>query len=449
MYKPFIPIVALCAVVLTAFAASAQTPGRPDRPYRGLFGPDTSTAGEVLSVNGSVSAGYDTDVVAEQDDPSLPPSESPFRIRDAVYSMVAGGLNYSRDSDKVDLGASLFSSARYYPSVSDFMMPSYGAAVGASLALTDRTQFSANEAVSYQPWQVLAYFPTLFDAQLGHTLLPNQDFATGANEYWNYMTSVGLTHQLSQRTVLAATYAYQFSDFTANGSAFNGDFASQIAWARLSRGITRNLGWHAGYGYTEARYLGTGGRYRGDTLDIGLDYSRALSITRRTKLSFSTGATAIREGDYTRYQAMGTAILNREVGRSWLAAAAYTRNVAFIESMRTPYFYDGINLGLTGLITRRLSFQSGAGATSGTLGVVPGASHGNGFDTAYGSLGLAFAISRHLSASVDYVFYAYSMDPAAFLNYGLAPNLNRQGVRVSLNAWAPIFERGRRPNATR
>jgi hypothetical protein len=67
---------------------------------------------------------------------------------------------------------------------------------------------------------------------------------------------------------------------------------------------------------------------------------------------------------------------------------------------------------------------------------------------------MGFAISRHLAVSVDYAYYAYSLAGAGFLAPyllagGFPAHLNRHSVNVSLNAWTPILERGRRANAAR
>jgi len=445
--KTLVVAPAVCAAILCAHAASAQI-SRPERPYRGLFGPGSSDAAEVLSVSGSIGAGYETDVVVDipTDDPILPGGLN--HIRDATYGVFSGGLSYARDTEKVDLGGSLFSSGRYYPDVSGHVLTSHAAAVGASVNLTASTQVSASQTVVYQPWQVFTYFPALFAAPLGQAVVPNQDFSAGGSEYYSYASSAGISQQLSRRATLTAGYTYQFGDIKTDTGALSGDFEIQTAYVSFGRSITRTLGVRAGYRYSEARFSPERRGYRGDMIDAGVDYSRDLSVTRRTRLSFSTGANGVREQTVTRYGATGTATLTREIGRTWMAAGSYSRNVVFVESLRTPYFYDGVNVALNGLISRRVAFHSGAGATVGELGLTDADS--GRFDTSYATAGLSYAISRHLAAGVDYVYYYYRFDPlSVYPEYGLAPRLARHGVRVALNAWAPIFERGRRRNATR
>jgi hypothetical protein len=449
MRNIFIAVGAAGAVLITSATAAAQIPtSRPERPYRGLFGPDTSTAAEVLSVSGSVGTGWESDVVVDlpEENGGLPSGPT----REAAFGMLSGGLSYARHQDRFDLGASVFSSGRYYPAVSGHVMTSHAAAVGASLKLTESTLFTASESVTYQPWQVFTYFPMLFTVPLGQTIAPNQDFAAGGSEYFSSGTSASITQRLSRRAVLEAGYTYQRGNISTYTGSFDGDFETQYAWARFSRSISRNLGLRLGYNYAEFQFSPDGNRYRGDTIDAGVDYSRDLSITRRTRVSFSTGASGIREGTYTRYGATGTAGISREIGRSWLAAAGYSRNIVFVEWLRAPYFYDGINVSLNGLISRRVSVHSGAGWTFGTLGLERDTNRTDQLNTGYAAAGVTYAISRHFAASADYVYYVYSYDPLSpYSQYGLISDLSRHGVRVALNAWAPLFERGRRPNATR
>jgi hypothetical protein len=196
--------------------------------------------------------------------------------------------------------------------------------------------------------------------------------------------------------------------------------------------------------------------YRGRGFDVGLDYSRGLSLTRRTQFGFTTGASAV-DSDValpvgfqgTQYTATGAAWLNREIGRTWAAFVAYNRNVAFFESLRAPYFYDGVSLGIGGLISRRVALRSSAGATYGNVGVTNGQRESNRFVTGVADTSLTIALSRYMAIAAQYAFYVYSLDDANVFWTAYAPDMTRHAVLVSLRAWAPIVERGRRGNATR
>jgi len=125
------------------------------------------------------------------------------------------------------------------------------------------------------------------------------------------------------------------------------------------------------------------------------------------------------------------------------------RNVEYLETARVPYFYDGVVLQLQGLMSRRTGFHSAAGATYGDLGIDRVRDRRDRFDTEYANVGLAFGISRHLAVNTDYVFYMYSLNRLGLSLPGAGPRLHRHDVLVSLSAWMPVFERGRKSNAAR
>jgi hypothetical protein len=437
-----VSIVACCGVLLSSVSAAAQD-YRAARPYQGLFGGDGSNAAQVLSVNGAAGIGYDTDVLAEQREEGLGTVTPVIHRRGDLYNVFAGGLAYAGHGGRYDMGASLSSLARHYSQYST--VSSHAASVAAGLRITRGTTLTGSQTATYQPWGALFRFPALNDAAIGQIEPPSQDFAVVRGAYSAYSTAATVTQQVSRRSSLSATYNYQVAKFTG----LNGDFRSQVGLLRYTHGLTRNMGWHAAYGYSEARYLGQGTFYRGRIFDTGLDYTRNLSITRRTRLSFSTGASEVKEREFTRYTVTGTATLNREIGRTWDAGAMYTRNVAFVETLHAPYFYDAINIGFSGLISRRAALHSWVGATFGDVGINTAASGSNRFDTGYSTTGFVVALSRYLAIATDYVFYAYSLDRASLIASGLPPQLGRHSIVVALRAWAPIVEHGRRSNAAR
>jgi len=224
------------------------------------------------------------------------------------------------------------------------------------------------------------------------------------------------------------------------------DRVEQTGSFRFTRSLSRDLSLRLGYGYTEARYLANT-NYQSHNLDTGVDYSRDLSLTRRTKLSFSTGAAVVRQNQTTRYEAIGSARLGREIGRTWNADLTYQRNVGFLDSVREPTFYDALSAGIGGLITRKVSFRSSVGTTRGVIGITT--QPGNGFNAWTGGAGINVALTRNLALGVNYTLYHYNFEENAVLLTGFRPQANRHSVSVTLNAWAPVFQHGKRPHASR
>jgi len=435
-----------CTTLLMCTPAWAQD-GRPSRPYRGLFGRDSRDSAQVLSVNGAVGIGYDTDVLVESREQSVIGSTVSLTRTADYFALFGGGVYYEDHGEHYDFGASIQSQARQYPRYST--MSSHAASISGLVRWGRRTTLTGSQTLTYEPLGAFFRFPTLFEGGIGQVDAPSPDFAVVEGAYTTLSTAASASHQLSRRSSL--TGSYYDSIGSLNGISTTG-FRTQQGFLRYGHKITRNMGVHASYGYTDTRYRNGVDAYRGATYDGGVDYLRDLSVTRRTRLAVSSGLGTVKDGRYTRYFVMGTGTLTREIGRTWEAAALYTRGVSFFETVRLPYFYDSVTLGVSGLIARRVQVHSSAGATVGDLSSPnPAVSpRTNRFSTAYGVAGVLYALSRYAGIAADYVIYGYSIDDASVLSHGLLqPQLTRHAVTVSLRAWAPIVERGRRPNAAR
>jgi hypothetical protein len=181
-------------------------------------------------------------------------------------------------------------------------------------------------------------------------------------------------------------------------------------------------------------------------LDVGVDYSRALSFSRRTTVSFATGTTAITDGQSTHYQAIGNAQLNHEIGRTWRATISYDRAFQFVDTLLEPVFYDAASAGVGGLVNRRVRVQLNARASLGRIGVGSYRVN-NDFDTYQGIATVAIALSRYIDFGVDYSIYRYRFDSGAVLPIGIPRNIERQSVAAHIDVWAPLYSR--RNNASR
>jgi hypothetical protein len=447
MNRIILSAVAISVVLVSAPSASAQTPqeSRPERPYRGLYGGGTDQSQQVLSVNGSAGAGYDTNASANQSEAGL--LAQPTTSADgSAFGSLSGGLSYSGDFSSATVGASMSSSARYYADQATTLTTSHAGSAGLNLELGRKTKASGSASVSYQPFRSFVPFSALFDPALGQVVAPDQTYGGGRDSYYTYTATASLTRQLSTRASLSASYDRYLSDGSGNsGRGLNRQTGSVL----FTRSLTRRLGLRLGYGYTDATFASDGRQYGNHNFDTGVDYSRDFSLTRRTKLAFSSGGAAVMQEGYTRYDVTGNASLTREIGRTWDAAINYQRRVGFIESLREPAFYDGVSAGLHGLINRRVSFHSDLGVIIGTVGVTPAARQAGGFDSWNASSGVNTALTRHLSLGINYSYYRYAFDSRALIASDLLPRVGRHSVVASLNAWAPVFQHGRKSNASR
>jgi hypothetical protein len=418
-------------VFLTSVPAYAQF--RPERPYRGIFASGTDNASQTLTAQGTLSGGYDDNILADA-----------FRGTDVRnqqsggMGQLSGGLSYGLGGGRASFNAGAGGSVSYYPSLQNNYYKAYSANAGGRVTLLRRPELSANASVSYRPYTFLLSEAEAIEPGLSGAVAPELDFVPVESQYVNYQGGLNLGQRLSQRTRLSFGYSYSLADH------IDRTFWRQGGQSSLSVQVSRGLAVRLGYGYSEGHY-NDGRVYRSHRPDVGLDFLRALSLTRRTSLSFSVGTDATATADRTRIRATGSARVLHELGRSWALSGAYTRGTYYTESLSAPVFGDSAVVSLNGLISRRLNF-SAVGSTS--LGSVGAGSRRN-YDIYRGALNLSTALTRFMNVGVSYSYFNYSFEEGVVLDPGLPRDINRQSIRAHVSLWAPIVNRSRRSNATR
>jgi hypothetical protein len=281
-------------------------------------------------------------------------------------------------------------------------------------------------------------FPVLVETPSGESFV-DLEFTPVRKHYVGYAGGASLSHELSTRVTMAANYGYRLTD-----GLHDSRFLTHGASASLRYGLTRNLGLRLGYGYSEGRYADSDEHYANHNLDVGLGYDRALSLSRRTTLSFQTGSSAYVNKNRTHFRASGGARLNHQLGRTWTASIAYDRGVRFVEALRQPVFSDGVTASLGGLISRRLEFEANARAALGTVGD----GQQNGFNSYRGAASLSMGLTRYLGVGISYSYYRNDFESSALLPSGFPHALERHSVSAGINLWAPLFYQ-RSTNAAR
>jgi hypothetical protein len=432
------------AIALAGETTFAQQ-SRPERPYRGLFGGDRDSgdAERSLIATASVGAGFDTDVLTDASNVGVGPGgNNPIQSTEGGYIALSEGLSYSLNKQVISFGVNGSASARYYPTLENNVITNYGAGLGTSWRPTTRNRISGNASFTYQPFSLNALFPVFGETPLGEIYLADLDYGTVDAGYYTSTASVDVSRNLSSRATVSGGYSYQRSDF-----ALYPDYTSDTVSAHFTRSLNAGLGVRIGYNYTHARYSDGMPVAARHGLDTGVDYSKTLSFSRRTSLSFSTGGTATSyEGD-THFTAVGSANLSHEIGRTWTFNAGYSRNVGFLETFAAaPFVYDAATVTLGGLLDRRWSFDAAAGAALGNLGF---GSSSSGFNTYYATTGVSRALNRFFKVGIQYSFYRYDFAQTTLLPAGYNSDFSRNTVSATLSAWLPLFQRGRRGNAAR
>jgi len=259
-------------------------------------------------------------------------------------------------------------------------------------------------------------------------------------KYLLYSAGLDYQRRLSRRTTFSAGYEYR----VRTRSAGIGRYERQNVRGRLTREVGRGLAVYGGYRYG-TWYSESSRRIADHDFDVGVDFNRALSmsLSRRTLLSFSTGMAAYRRGvnGSLRYRATGAAQLSHEMGRTWGASLRYARGFNFVEVWREPVFADSVVAGVGGLIGRRTQLQFSARALRG--GGVSG--RDGDIEVVSGNAGLTVALTRHINAGLTYVYYRQRFAANLSLAEGFPQEFSGQSIRASVNVWAPLFQRARRP----
>ena len=429
-----------CAVVLLASSAAAQAV-RPERPYRGLFAGYSDIAEQQLAINASLGSGYDDNILADAQGRTTSSALPPGRAGDGMFGNSALGLSYSADLDKVTLDAAANTGLRYYPSMSaeQRFVGAQDARAVTTVAFTSNTTFSAAATVARRPHQLADVWGPASPLG-GEPEADVLDLPATFDFYRRYAGSASVKHQFARRLTLQADYAHNWGE-APEGLAFT----RHQSGGGLTWGLARGLALQAGYTYSEARYRFAGTRLEQHNIDAGVNYSRALSFSRRTTLSFSTGSMAVRHDEQIVYRATGSAELTHEMGRTWEASLAYSRGGRFTETWNAPLFSDVLTANVAGSLSRRIQVSVGAGGSMRSLN----GERDRGFESYWGTAMASFAMNRYLNAGVNYLYTQHDFDrnfpvPVAWPDQG-----GRQRLSVHIGMWMPLFTQTRTPNAAR
>ena len=439
MKYPAKSLVLLFAAALLPSSVSAQLVGddSPElrRPYRGLFGSSTDPrAPQSLVFNASLYGAYDDDLTGRGEGSRPHPSET----ISGYYAGFQSNAEYSRKTDGYTLGMDGGVQVHRYFDQS-YTAPAYFQGITydtrlwgrARLALTERFLHTPNYRVNLLP----ATGPVGDDNPDAGSGDPDLDlFRLKANRY---LGVAAFSQPLGRRSELTAFYDIRYVDFNAGDRE---DFRTNGFAFGFSHRITSHAALRLGYGRRTSSNLQAGSDIH--RIDAGVDYSRAISLSRRTSLAFSTGSavqmadsTQLARPTRTQFHFIGSARLQHEIGRTWTAAASYRRALNVREGFDQPLMTDAVAATLGGLISRRLEMTINAGFVdaSGTIDT----------RTAYqafsASTNLQYALNRGVAIFARYFYYDYEFSDQAALESGLAVAAQRNGVRVGITTTLPLI----------
>lgn len=417
-------------------AAQQAGEGGVRRPFRGLFAGDTGTPtadGQHMSVSFSALGAYDDNVFAGERGRTNPQFQRP-----GVYSSLTTGGVYSNQGDRQSLDASVTGAFRFYPedqslsSTQQVGSISYGTRLG-------RTSIQLSQLLLRAPRFGFQGFPTidpLTDSALGLGDLEfgTNDFDVALRQVLRSASAASVTRAFGSRSSVSFNYAFRHTGFPDGGPSLT----TQRGGGQYDRQLTRSASLRLGYGYRQFTLAETNEATGVHDINVGINYQKALSFSRRTTLQFDTGSAVMNRQDRTYLRLTGSADLEHEIGRTWTALVAFRRGLRFIDGFTEPAFSNSVSAQVGGLVTRRLDVSANVAYVKGLNGVGDDGTNQR-FSTYAGTLTIRYALSQLLAVYTQALRYHYVFGDDIVLPEGFERSIGRSGVRFGLTSNIPLF----------
>ena len=400
--------VVLLATVFASAPARAQTAGAQQ--------PDT-----VLSVMATAAAGYDTDITSRR--------RNPDADTDAAHTGAQLSLNFSKRAEDKNFYLAGRSEYRRYYADQPINATMHSAAAGLSAPLGRRVNFNASTQATYSPRFVFSVLPVTSDVPFDQ--LPALDYGITARDTVAYQARGSLRFDLSPRSDISIGYAHgRFFDMDDQYGLQTHMFSGQYT-RTLTRYTRLNFGYSEHRGSYDLASAPERSVRRMRTIDAGINYSRPLSLSRRTTFSFGTGSTAFDRNGRTVYNVIGNARLNHQLARFWTLGIGYSRRVGFIGGFDEPILADAVSAQVSGSLGRRVLLSAGAGYANGSVGLTT--QRPTDHRSIQGNVRADIPIARgRMSAFAHYFYYRYRFGESVNLPIGIDSELSRNGVRAGL-----------------
>jgi len=403
----------------------------PEGRFSPLFGaPDprqspeeTSNGG--LSASGSLFGAYGDGFLIDQ---GFATARQPYpRLPGPSYGY-DGRLFYDRLGEQVALNANAASTAGYYPAAEQFVLGRQFAGISSSwVASSWRSgRVSTGGAVQYSRNGTPFMRMTPPESQPVETI--DGDQLIGSPHRASVQGHVQLEQDAGRGKSIGVMAGLQSSKLQGNerldsydvGGTFNakiaryGTFRAGYTLQEVDRGVAFYTVHHA---------------------DIGGEYGRPLSASRRTFVSFSGGSAALESKDQTRVYITADASLSYELRRSWTGRLRYDRGFTFVDEIVDPLVSDAVSADLSGLLSRRIDLTGSGSFRRGTVGLSPGATD---FHVYGARTRVRLALSRASAVFAEYLFFHYSFAESVRLG-GLPSFYDRQTVRVGVTIMTQLL----------
>ena len=430
-----ITVLLVSSVPLAAYAQEVPE-RRPVQPLFGAPNPRGESEGG-LSATGSLFGSYDDNILLSgQNSTSRPPSIPGIGFGEPLRGAATGydaTVFLKLPSEQPTFQASVFSTGRYFPEFQEYVagrqMAQAVSSVSASpwrdtnLRITGSGRYSLNAPPFATAAALSESDVDLPFAGDGIPLRHTNDLRGGAE----------LERELGTGKTLAGLAGIHSSQIDGGerhemyevGGKFGARLAQYAAFraSYIRQDVDRELG-----------------HYVVHHLNIGGDYARPLSASRRAFIAFSGGSAALESRDSFRLSAIGNVDFWYEFKQSWIGSVRYHRGITFIDEVVDPLLSDAVSGELAGLLSPRVDFSATATFTHGLVGF-------RSRDTyqMYGARSqVRYALSRVMALYGEYLLFHYDFPPTILITGGLPQSTSRQAVKVGLTVSSKLVNLGRR-----
>ena len=421
--------VGVAVLLLLPSAAFAQ--GNPG-PFGGLFGRTPERIGRdytIFEVRGSSGFQWDDSLLAAE-------GEAGERLYAGLVGSAIGSLFFERQTDRLRLEA--HSTTEFRVALEDKPLggTSFDHSVRVLVRPTTRVTMDAQATHVYSPF--FMFQPSAFVSMDSPRVLPGLPQIATMIRNNTIGANASLAYQYGKHSTVSAMFTGRETRFQRRPEYDLQLFGVQALWRR---GLTRGLQLRLGYARDEWRSRVGSMSHVQEEILAGVDFTRALSIARKTTISFATETAALQRPETgRRFRLNGSATLAHQMGRTWLLSLNASRSSEFWPGFNAPLLGDTVTLSLGGLLTPRLELVTVGGGTRGDFGV--DREFGK-FASAHAVAMVNFAVTRKLGLFTQYGFYHHDL-PSLAPSVAPVRQLSRRTVMVGITTWIPLHvsERG-------
>lgn len=310
------------------------------------------------------------------------------------------------------------------------------------LAFGRSTRVRVGHGIRQTPFQQLVSFLAP-DGQSIQGGSPESAFSS--TDSVTHLTTADLARTLGRRAELSFDYGSTLTTSGGGGADTNMRWVGGRIRYMLGRSVAFRVGHTmrmlSGEGAQKAAGPADAGPPVSATaqdLDLGLELGRTFTIARgKTTFGFSTGSSIVKTTKGRQLHVVGTAGLDRPIGRTWAARGTYERKLEMVQTFADPVMRDTAGLSVGGYFGRRLGVRFAVSATTGQSAT---AEQSERFMSYQGEARASFALGRRWQLFAEQFYYRHDIPEGALRAGGIVPSLSRMSTRVGLDMRFPMLQ---------